>query len=86
MAHKKTNDKVPAGTSDAVDSGSTTNVTRGKDPNQAVSATSETNIPRPTTQKTCANNPLTKMTPNPPGGDGDPPPPEKCSELPEPSE
>ncbi|KIJ25896.1 hypothetical protein M422DRAFT_273082 [Sphaerobolus stellatus SS14] len=69
MAHKKkTNDKVPTGTSDAINSGSTTTVIGEKDPtldpgkdsNQVVSTTSEMNIPCPMTWKTCANNMLTK--------------------------
>ncbi|KIJ35474.1 hypothetical protein M422DRAFT_262249 [Sphaerobolus stellatus SS14] len=63
---KKTSDKVPAGTSDSVDSGSTTNITGGndltmdpgKDPNQMVSAASETNTIHPTRQSTCVNNQL----------------------------
>ncbi|KIJ47367.1 hypothetical protein M422DRAFT_249224 [Sphaerobolus stellatus SS14] len=54
MPHKKkTNDKVPAGTCDAIDSSSTSTVTSGKDPtldpgkdpSQAVSAASEMNTP-----------------------------------------
>ncbi|KIJ46156.1 hypothetical protein M422DRAFT_250191 [Sphaerobolus stellatus SS14] len=57
---KKTNDKLPAGTGEAVDSSSTTSLTIGKDPNQSVSAASETTIPHPTTWNTCTNNPLTK--------------------------
>ncbi|KIJ25438.1 hypothetical protein M422DRAFT_273618 [Sphaerobolus stellatus SS14] len=57
---KRTVDKVPAGTGDAADSGSTPHVIGGndptldpgKDPSQAVSAASETNTIRPTTRST----------------------------------
>ncbi|KIJ49328.1 hypothetical protein M422DRAFT_246419 [Sphaerobolus stellatus SS14] len=57
---RKTVDKVPAGTSDATDSGSTSNVMGrndptldpGKDPSQTVSAVSEMNIIHPMTQST----------------------------------
>ncbi|KIJ31151.1 hypothetical protein M422DRAFT_267226 [Sphaerobolus stellatus SS14] len=85
---KKTSDKVPAGTSDAVDSGSTSNVTGGNgptlDPSQAVSAASETNTIRPTTWSTCVTDQLTQpvseqgtsedptQTPSPHEGSRDP--------------
>ncbi|KIJ28593.1 hypothetical protein M422DRAFT_270096 [Sphaerobolus stellatus SS14] len=87
---KKTSDKFPAGTGDAVDSDSTPNVTSkndptldpGKDPSQAVSATSEMNTIHPTTWSTSTHvtNKLAQpasewemsedptQTPNPHGG------------------
>ncbi|KIJ25443.1 hypothetical protein M422DRAFT_273585 [Sphaerobolus stellatus SS14] len=57
---KRTVDKVPAGTGDAADSGSTPNViggndptmNPGKDPSQRVSAISQMNTSRPTTRST----------------------------------
>ncbi|KIJ25118.1 hypothetical protein M422DRAFT_273939 [Sphaerobolus stellatus SS14] len=63
---KRTVDKVPAGTGDAADSSSTSNVIGGndptldpgKDPSQMVSAVSETNTIHPTTQNTCVTNQL----------------------------
>ncbi|KIJ40875.1 hypothetical protein M422DRAFT_256041 [Sphaerobolus stellatus SS14] len=66
---KKTVDKVPAGTGDAADSGSTSNVIGGndptldlgKDPSQMASAVSETNTIRPTTQNTCATDQLAHL-------------------------
>ncbi|KIJ23052.1 hypothetical protein M422DRAFT_276451 [Sphaerobolus stellatus SS14] len=59
-------DKVPAGTDDAADSGSTPNVIGGndptmdpgKDPSQTTSAVSEANTIHPTTRNTCATNKL----------------------------
>ncbi|KIJ25580.1 hypothetical protein M422DRAFT_273446 [Sphaerobolus stellatus SS14] len=72
MAHKKkTDDKIPAGTSDAVDSGSST-TTRANNP-----------LAKTTNELELSEN--IPQTPNPPGGDRDPPPAEKSSELPEPS-
>ncbi|KIJ36839.1 hypothetical protein M422DRAFT_260704 [Sphaerobolus stellatus SS14] len=63
---RRTVDKVPAGTGDAADSGSTPNVIGGndptmdpgKDPSQMASAVSEANTIHPTTQNTCATNEL----------------------------
>ncbi|KIJ28429.1 hypothetical protein M422DRAFT_270297 [Sphaerobolus stellatus SS14] len=63
---KRTIDKVPAGTGDAADSGSTPNVIGGndptmdpgKDPSKTASATSEMNTIRPTTWNTRATNKL----------------------------
>ncbi|KIJ52068.1 hypothetical protein M422DRAFT_243653 [Sphaerobolus stellatus SS14] len=63
---KKTSNKVPTGTSDAVDSSSMSNVAGGndptldpgKDPSQVVSAASETNTIRPTTRSTHVTNQL----------------------------
>ncbi|KIJ47450.1 hypothetical protein M422DRAFT_248850 [Sphaerobolus stellatus SS14] len=59
---RRTIDKVPAGTSDAADSGSTPNVIGGneptmdpgKDPSKTASAASETNTIHPMTWNTCA--------------------------------
>ncbi|KIJ52072.1 hypothetical protein M422DRAFT_243659 [Sphaerobolus stellatus SS14] len=91
---KKTVDKVLAGTGDAADSGSTSNVIGGndptldpgKDPSQMASAVSETNIIRPTTWSTRIDNLLTKMA-NPKWTGRDRyPPPGKSSDDPEPSE
>ncbi|KIJ38296.1 hypothetical protein M422DRAFT_258938 [Sphaerobolus stellatus SS14] len=86
---KKTVDKIPAGTGDATDSGSTSNVIGGndptldpgKDPSQTASAVSEMNIIRLTTWSTHINNPLTKTTRR-----DEYPPPGKSSDDPEPSE
>ncbi|KIJ46731.1 hypothetical protein M422DRAFT_249895 [Sphaerobolus stellatus SS14] len=103
---KKTSDKVLAGTSDAVDSGSMPNVTGGndptldpgKDPSQAVSAASEMNTIRPTTQSTRVTDQLAQpasewgmsedptQTPNPHRGSGDPLLPKTYSDYSEPSE
>ncbi|KIJ30151.1 hypothetical protein M422DRAFT_268395 [Sphaerobolus stellatus SS14] len=103
---KKTSDKVPTGTGDAIDSGSTPNVASrndptldpGKDPSQAVSATSETNTICPTTRSTHVTDQLAQpasewgmsedptQTPNPYGGSGDPFLPKTYSEYSEPSE
>ena len=63
---RRTVDKVPAGTSDAADSGSTPNVIGGndptmdpgKDPSKTVSAVSEANTIRPTTRNTRATDEL----------------------------
>ncbi|KIJ28074.1 hypothetical protein M422DRAFT_270649 [Sphaerobolus stellatus SS14] len=63
---RRTVDKVPAGTGDAADSGSTPNVIGGNDPtmdpgkdlSQTASAISEANIIRPMTQNTHATNEL----------------------------
>ncbi|KIJ26720.1 hypothetical protein M422DRAFT_272180 [Sphaerobolus stellatus SS14] len=66
---KKTSDKVPAGTGDAADSGSTSNITGGndptldpgKDPSQVVSATSEMNMMHPTTRSTHVTDQLAQL-------------------------
>ncbi|KIJ52663.1 hypothetical protein M422DRAFT_243442 [Sphaerobolus stellatus SS14] len=63
---KRTIDKVPAGTGDATDSGSTPNVIGGndptmdpgKDPSKTASAVSEANTIRPTTRNTHATDKL----------------------------
>ncbi|KIJ35470.1 hypothetical protein M422DRAFT_262243 [Sphaerobolus stellatus SS14] len=69
VPQKKTSDKVPAGTGDAIDSGSTTNVAGGndptldpgRDPSQVVSAISEMSTIHPTTQSTHVNNQLAQL-------------------------
>ncbi|KIJ25444.1 hypothetical protein M422DRAFT_273586 [Sphaerobolus stellatus SS14] len=103
---RKTVDKVPAGTGDVTDSGSTSNVIGGnnptldpgKDPSQTVSAVSETNMIRPTTQSIHVANQLAQpvseqgmsenptQIPNPHRGSGDPPLLKTYSDYSEPSE
>ncbi|KIJ53239.1 hypothetical protein M422DRAFT_242367 [Sphaerobolus stellatus SS14] len=66
---KKTIDKVPAGTGDAADSGSTSNVIGGnnptidpgKNPSKMASAISEANTIRPTTRNTCVTDQLAHL-------------------------
>ncbi|KIJ47020.1 hypothetical protein M422DRAFT_249332 [Sphaerobolus stellatus SS14] len=66
---RRTVDKVPAGTGDATDSGSTPDVIGGndptmdpgKDPSKTASATSEVNITRPTTRNTRATDELAQL-------------------------
>ncbi|KIJ24442.1 hypothetical protein M422DRAFT_274767 [Sphaerobolus stellatus SS14] len=70
---KKTSDKVPAETSSAVDSSSTTNITNrnnitidpSKNPNQAVSAASEMNTIHPMTWSTQSQQPVHPTNPQP---------------------